>query len=372
MRIGIDLLWVRPGIVGGTESFVRNLLDGFGQYDRENEYVLFTAKDNAHTFRKYETYPAMKMHMCPVECANQGKRILWENLYLDRTAKKAHVDLMFIPVYSKPFTYGSRIPYVCVIHDVQALHYPQYFSKGKRLFLRYMWWFACKSSQRILTDSKFCEQDLKKRYPFAAERIKTMYVPIISQETTCEFDIIGKKYGICEGEYYYCVSSLLPHKNLDTLLRVIAQQKEKGIPMPLVISGVGGDKEKFIARVKALGIEEYVIDTGFVSNEERDCLYEHCGLFLFPSVFEGFGMPPVEAMRKGKIVVTTRLSCLEEVTESKAIYVDDAYDVKEWLEKIELAKQKEGKKEAFEKYELENIIRQYMVCWKEMIKGKQH
>ena len=370
MRIGVDLLWVRPGIVGGTESFVRNLLDGFGQYDNENEYVLFAATDNAATFGDYEKYSNMRIHVCPVACASQGKRILWENLHLDHTAKKKKVDVMFIPVYSKPFTYGSKIPYVCVIHDVQALHYPQYFSKGKRIFLRYMWWFACRSSQRILTDSKFCERDLKKRYPFAAEKIQTMYVPIITQETTDEFDKIEKKYDISEGEYFYCVSSLLPHKNLDTLLQVVAKLKKRGSRMTLVISGVGGNKEAFAARVAELGIEELVIDTGFVSNEERDSLYEHCRVFLFPSIFEGFGMPPVEAMRKGRNVVTTRMSCLEEVTDGKAVYVDDAYDVENWIEKIAFAKQRESKAEAFEQYELENIIQQYKACWKEIAQGK--
>lgn len=366
MLIGIDLLWVRPGIVGGTESFIRNLMDGFGQYDKENKYVLFVARDNVESFRGYEEYTNMRLRVCEVECARQWKRILWENLHLDGAVKKEGVDVMFIPVYSKPITYGSGIPYVCVIHDVQALHYPEYFSKGKRLFLKYMWWYACRSANLILTDSNFCEQDLKERYTFAAERIKTMYVPIISLDTQYSFSKLHEKYGISSGNYYYCVSSMLPHKNLDTILQVLAKHKEKGNETPLVISGVGGVKDSFAKRVTGLGIEKLVIDTGFVSNEERDCLYENCKVFLFPSIFEGFGMPPVEAMRKGKCVVTTRKSCLEEVTEGKAVYVDNPLDVEEWIEKIQVAEQRECKKEAFDQYELNNIVRQYMNCWEDV------
>ena len=75
MRIGIDLLWVRPGIVGGTESFVRNLLDGFAQYDEENEYVLFVARDNADSFKKYEEYEKMSKASNPYGDGFASKRI---------------------------------------------------------------------------------------------------------------------------------------------------------------------------------------------------------------------------------------------------------------------------------------------------------
>lgn len=139
MKIGIDLLWVRPGICGGTESYIRNLMEGFGQYDKANTYVLLVSGDNGDSFASYDRYANMERLALPVESASQPKRILWENLHLDRTARRLGVDVMFIPVYSMPMTYGSGIPYVSVIHDLQALHYPAYFSAGRRMFLKYMW-----------------------------------------------------------------------------------------------------------------------------------------------------------------------------------------------------------------------------------------
>jgi len=128
----------------------------------------------------------------------------------------------------------------------------------------------------------------------------------------------------------------------------------------LVLSGVGGDKQKVEAMVEELDIQDMLIFTGFVSDEERDCLYENCQMFLFPSIFEGFGMPPIEAMRRGKNVVMTEKSCLLEVTEGKAVYVKEPMNVDEWLEKIELAQTKEAKVEPFDAYDLENIVSQYM------------
>ena len=97
VRIGIDLLWVRPGICGGTESFIRNLMEGFGSYDTKNEYVLFASEDNVESFRGYEAYSNMKILVMPVESRRQPVRILWENLHLDRRAKKEGIDLMYIP-----------------------------------------------------------------------------------------------------------------------------------------------------------------------------------------------------------------------------------------------------------------------------------
>ncbi len=360
MKIGIDLLWVRPGINGGTESFIRNLLEGFGRYDQKNEYVLFVSEDNGDSFRQYGQYLQMRFHVCGTISASQVKRIGWENLHLDNAARAESVDVMFIPVYSKPFTYGSGIPYVCVIHDLQAAHYPQYFGKGRRLFLRFMWWFACRTCQRVLTISEFCRQDLIARYPFARNKISTVYLPVITKESGLAAEDIERKFGIVRNHYFYCVSAMLPHKNLETLLRAMALLKKKEPEAKLVLSGVGGNHEEFDAVVKSLEIDEMVVLTGFVTNEERDCLYEQCEMFLFPSVFEGFGMPLIEAMRKGKNVVTTQTTCMREVTQGKAIYVEDPYDAEEWVSKIAEARTKKAGRIPFEQYELGDVSRRYL------------
>ena len=366
MLIGIDLLWVRPQICGGTESATRNLINGFGMYDDKNEYMLFVGKDTAETFEEYKKYPNMKIEVCDTESLKRIKRIAWENSKLDKLARSRNVDLMFVPVYSKPNSLSEEkggIPYITVIHDLQALHFPEFFSKSKIIFAKRSWKKACEESRKVITISEFCREDIIKNYPFAKDKVSVIYdvidVTESSEDSDKVFDALKEKYGIEKDGYFYTLSSMLPHKNLETLIKAMSLLKEKG-NTKLVVSGVGGNKEKFNQCVKEEGVEDLVTDTGFVFAEERDSLYENCSLFLFPSIFEGFGMPPVEAMMKGARVVTTRRTCIEEITQGKATYVEDPLSAEDWVRAIDKALLLEKKKYEFPDYDLKNVTLKYL------------
>lgn len=360
MRIGINLLWVRHGKNGGTESYIRNVLDGLALCpDNDQEYYLYVSNDNYETFEKYFNCPQFKMRLCDVNTALQKDRIIWENLHLSKMGLKDKLDLWLMPVYSRPFFLSKKVPVITVIHDIQGIHYPEYFSKARNLFFRLSWWWDCKTSDKIVTISNFCKDDILKHYHISKEKILVIYNPIITNETVYDFAKLEEKFGIKDKDYYYTVSSLAKHKNLITLLKATKKLKESGETRKLIITGVkvnaGNEIEQF---VKENMLEDVVVFTGFISNEERDSLYDHCKVFLFPSVFEGFGMPPIEAMRRGVPVITTKETSLYEVTQGKANYVENPFDEDEWVEFI-VKDNNQINKVLFPEYSLKIIINDY-------------
>lgn len=379
MKIGIDLLWLRPGKNGGTESYIRNLITGFATYDDRNEYTLFVSRDNADSFNSYTRInPGIRLEICPIDSSNRIIRIAWENLKLDNLAKKTGVDVMFIPVYSMPHKKKSNgIPYVVTIHDLQGLHYPEYFTNIRLGFLKRKWKYASEEADRIVAISNFTKRDIVENYKAASDKVITIYNPVITGESAPISEL--SKWGLKTDEYYYCVSSLLPHKNLYTLIDTFAERfanrKKKGHEEILVISGVGGEsvaKAELVKKIESLGIKDNIRFTGFVSDAERNLLYQNCRAFLFPSVFEGFGMPPIEALMFGRPTVTTEKTCLKEVTCSKAIYVKDPFDTKEWSDAIDRAVSEDGGFGLYgesDRFDLENITREYLEIFESFSQG---
>jgi Glycosyltransferase len=372
MNIGIDLLWVVNKNSGGIVSYINNLLKGFSEYaDDSYNFTLFLSKDNYEIFDDIPENDKFSKIICNIRSRNILSRILWQNIYMNRCAKLNKVSIMFSPTYSKPL-WKSKVKYVTTIHDLQALHYPEYFTRKKYYWLKYAWKRSVETSDKIIAISKFVKNDIVSKLGVNSEKIITIYNPII-MEGYEKFDLIEEKYKIQKSNYFYTVSSKYKHKNLMTLLRTMKEIKERypEWPQKLVISGTGGYLNKEISDfINNAGIHNNIILTGFVSNKERNSLYKNSSLFLFPSVFEGFGMPVIEAMKSGVNVVTTKSTSLPEVSENKAIYVENFYDIEEWIAKIKIAMSKEKVVEEFPKYELQNITNQYLNLFSEVIRGK--
>lgn len=340
LRFALDLTWVRHKIVGGTESFVNNLITGFSECSEEYEMVLIPARDNAELFKKYLSDKRITMIEADVDSASVRKRIIWQNTSLSKMLLKNGITLCLEPVYAKPILSSRKVRYLSVIHDLEAIHFPENHSFFTNVWLRLSWWNAANTSGHVVAISEYVRQDIIKKYGVSESGITTIFDPIILDTSIqCDFSEVAEKYQISERGYYYTVSKLNPHKNLTTLVKVfgeIKKQRLETVPCKLLISGVnGGMQDKLWEIANEYGLKDELVLTGFVSDDVRNTLYSHARAFLFPSIFEGFGMPPIEAICAGTAVITTREACIPEITQYKAKYVNDPYSTKDWIDAME-------------------------------------
>lgn len=362
LKIAIDLLWVRVNQVGGIESYIRNLLDGMLSLDEDFEIWLLTSRDNAYSFEKYLYDNRFRMYICDIKSANVGKRIIWQNLYLGKTIKKLGLNKCFEPYYCKPFLGVNGIKFITTIHDLQAIHFPEYFSKFKVWWMKISWYQAIKTSAKIIAISNFVKNDIKTHYKVSDEKIEVIYNPVvINKNEVYDEKFLKQKYNVEPYNYFFSVSSLLPHKNINTLLEImyLIKEKKENLPKKIIISGVGGkSKPELLRKIEEYNLKENVILTPFIENKERNTLYKYCSIFLFPSIFEGFGMPPIEAMMFERPVITTNTTSLKEVTQGNCIYVKNPLDSKEWIDNIKKIKIVD-KKMNFEVYKKNIVAKKY-------------
>ena len=363
MKLAIDLLWVKPKHNGGIESYIRNLLDGFMSLEDDNKYILFCAKDNADTFKHYLEDRRFTMEICDISAFSVGKRILWHNRNFNKLLIKKGIKNCFMPVYCKPLLKCKKIRYVTTIHDLQQLHFPEYFSKKRRAWMMFCWRRTVKTSDCIVAISEWVKKDIETNFGKKYTDIRVVLNPIVIDQTKTDFEKIKDKYKIEENNFYFVLSSMLKHKNIITAIKTVEKIKNENISLPkkLIIAGISeADENRIVDYINSHDLKDNCIMAGFISNEDRNILFEKAYAFLFPSIFEGFGMPVVEGLMLGGRVVTTKCTSIPEVSKNLAYYVDNPFDVDEWIDKLKGIKEKPKKAIDFPEYEKAYVAKQYL------------
>lgn len=305
IRIGVNALYLIPGGVGGTEIYLRNLLRALAEIDTENQYIVFTnaetsaglAPDRPNFIVARQTVPARF----------RPARILWEQFALPFESHKHRLQVLFNPGFTAPLLCGC--PNVTVFHDLQHKRHPEYFRWFDLPFWNLFLWASVRRSRGLIAVSVATHDDLLRYYGKSSQ--------VIHHGVEREFFEIAQRRE--PKDYLLCVSTTHPHKNLQRLLRVHAEMKNAP---KLVLTGVRGFAAKEIETAAGNRVEI----TGWIAREKLYELYRGALGFIYPSTFEGFGMPVLEAMAAGVPVACSDIPPLREIARSTVHFFDPASD----------------------------------------------
>lgn len=333
--IGIDARFYGPARKG-LGRYTQEIVDGMIAVDAENEFVIFLARDNFDEFQC--NTPNVRKVLADVRWYT-----LAEQVKMPLLIKKERIDLMHFPHFNVPLF--CPVAFVVTIHDLILTKFPTARASTlspwlywfKNLAYRFVIRNAVRKAKKVITVSQFTKDDLIKNFGVKENKIVVTYLGIkdviLSEKDNFEPGILNK-YNIKEPFLLY-VGNAYPHKNLESLIKVFSKIRETKNDLQLVFVG---KEDYFYDRLKIFA-QQYDVDgqniifAGFVPDNDLAYLYHRALLYVFPSKYEGFGLPPLEAMAQGCPVISSNKSCLPEILGAAAAYFSPD-DEREMLKKI--------------------------------------
>src|SRR3989344_382913 len=378
----------------GTENYSFQLLKALAEIDHKNQYIVYLrpganvgiARSAALNFprsslRKFAHLdlripPSHDEFIWPENF--QFKVIkwswLWTQVGLAKQTFHDKLDVLFIPAHTSPLIHQPGLKTVVTVHDLGAEYLPKMHQIKQRLYLKWITNYQLKNATKLIVVSKATKDDLVKRIGIDQNRIHIVYESYNTDLTrsigsdTLESSL--KQYDLKPQEYYLFVGSIQPRKNLERLIKAFVSviPSKEGIQLldprireddhlKLVIVGSKGWlSDEIYALPKKLGIEDRVKFLGRVDDAQLPALYSGAIALTFPSLFEGFGLPILEAQALGCPVITSNLSSMPEVAGKGAILVDP-YSEKDILRGMREIGEIRGIREKLIKLGRENIKR---------------
>ena len=319
MRIAIDAHAVGAKL-GGNESYAINLIEALAQIDSANSYTIYVTTDEARD-RFHQRWPNFK-----VRSTLPHTPLIRIPLTLSAELRKNPVDVLHVQFTAPPF---CPCPVVVSIHDLSFEHLPQTFNRRSRTQLRLTVRHSARRAARILSLSEHTRCDIMETYGIEAERIKAIplaapkhFAPVHDNR---ELQRVRHNYGI-DGDYILSVGSIQPRKNLARLIKAYASLRgghsAAKLPKLVLVGKCAWLYDQTLRALEESGVKDSVVLTGYVPEADLPALYTGALCFVYPSYFEGFGLPPLEAMKCGVPVIVGNRTSLPEVVGDAALAVD--------------------------------------------------
>ncbi len=315
--------------------YIVELTHSLPAFDPQNTYYIYVSKKNKSYFTLSEKNIVVKT-ISSFWCFLFFK-IIWEQFFLPFSLWKNNVQLYHGTGFTLPFFKSKKMRYVVTIADMTFFSHPKYHTWWKVFYFQHMIPPTLKKADIVIAISENTKSDVMKMIKISPEKIKSIYLGVDEKflpQQEKEYKEILKKYSIPK-PYILFVGMLEPRKNLDGLLRAYAPLKERLNHHLIIVGKKGWKYEPIFETVKKLELQNHVHFLGYVPDEDVPALYSAATCFVYPSFYEGFGIPIIEAMACGCPVITSNNSSMKEIAGNAAILVDP-YNITDIQNAIEL------------------------------------
>lgn len=319
MHIAIDAHSVGAQLAG-NESYVTNLIEALAEIDAENRYTVYVTKPAAME-RFGNRWPNFTLRLTLPHTP-----LVRVPLTLSKELRRRPVDLLHVQFTAPPL---CPCPIVASIHDLSFEHLPQTFKLRSRMQLRLTVRHTARKAARILALSDYARNDIIKTYGIEAERVSVtplaasrLFTPV---KDPSALSLVRKKYDI-KRDYILAVGSIQPRKNLPRLIDAYAHLRslrpQAKLPQLALVGKNAWLYRETLQAAKQYGFADDIIFTGYVPEADLPPLYSGATCFVYPSYFEGFGLPVLEAMQCGTPVIAGNRTSLPEVVGDAGLLVD--------------------------------------------------
>lgn len=331
-RIGVNLLWLVPGQVGGSEDYCVGLLRAIARRtieERPVEVILYLNREAATRYPDLER--SFTARVAPVRGRRRPTRVIAEHTWLVSAGRRDRLELVHHLGGTMPFVRSA--PGLMLVHDLQAWAMPQNFSASKRAYLRATVPPSIRRARGITTLSRWVQRDVHERLDVPTDRMECLppgAERLVGGEAHAEEGVVLERHGIGGRPFFLYPVITYPHKNHETLITAFARIVDAHPEALLVLPGGEGPSEADVRHViERERVADRVRRLGRVPDGALEVLYRRTRALTFPSRYEGFGMSLLEVMNHGRPVVASDATAIPEVVGDGGILVDPD-DVAGW------------------------------------------